>query len=174
MAPLFTKPLRVRDIQLRFFPIIWPRTAGEYLEFCTRAPRRVRSASERIICWRQRAIKTHQISGFHPRIVLGLVPLDSTTRSYLSGGAGAIYALFIPLLFWYLAWQSGGKLRKSNTLLGLGFFVLFAGRVIHAIRYSMAEILFGGSISIPGIVAPGLIIIGLIIIMTGLEWGQAG
>jgi hypothetical protein len=107
-------------------------------------------------------------------IILGFVPLDSATRTILSGGFGAFYALFIPLLFWYLAWQSGGKLRKSNALLGLGFFVLFAGRVIHAVRYSMADLFFGGSVAVPGIVAPGIIIIGLIIIMTGLEWGQSG
>jgi hypothetical protein len=107
-------------------------------------------------------------------LVLGFVPLDGTTRSLLSGGAGAVYALFIPLLFWYLAWQSGGKLRRSNILLGLGFFILFAGRVIHAVRYPMAELMFGGSVAIPGVIAPGLIIIGLILIAVGLEWGQSG
>jgi len=107
-------------------------------------------------------------------VVLGFVPLDATTRSLLSGGAGAIYALFIPLLFWYLAWQSGGKLRRSNLLLGLGFFILFAGRVIHAVRYPMADVMFGGSVAIPGVIAPGLIVIGLILIATGIEWGQSG
>jgi hypothetical protein len=106
-------------------------------------------------------------------IVLGFVPLDSTTRGLLSGGAGAVYALFIPILFWYLAWQSGGRLRRSNILLGLGFFILFAGRVIHAIRYPMADVMFGGSIAIPGVIAPGLIVIGLIFIATGNEWGQS-
>ena len=104
--------------------------------------------------------------------ILGFIPLDITTRGLLSGGAGAVYALFIPLLFWYLAWQSGGKLRRSNLLLGLGFFILFAGRVIHAIRYPMAEVLFNNSHAIPGVIAPGLIIIGLIFIATGNEWGQ--
>ncbi|MFW9958566.1 MAG: hypothetical protein ACFFCT_10905 [Candidatus Odinarchaeota archaeon] len=107
-------------------------------------------------------------------IILGFVPLDATTRGLLSGGAGAIYALFIPLLFWYLAWQSGGKLRRSNILLGLGFFILFAGRVIHAIRYPMADTMFNGSVAIPGVIAPGLIVIGLILIATGNEWGQTG
>ncbi|MBN2228824.1 MAG: hypothetical protein JW779_04450 [Candidatus Thorarchaeota archaeon] len=106
-------------------------------------------------------------------IILGFISLDSTTRGLLSGGAGAVYALFIPLLFWYLAWQSGGKLRRSNLLLGLGFFILFAGRVIHAIRYPMAEALFNNSIAIPGVIAPGLIVIGLILIATGNEWGQS-
>ena len=107
-------------------------------------------------------------------IVLGFVPLEATMRGLLSGGAGAIYALFIPILFWYLAWQSGGMLRKSNLLLGLGFFVLFAGRVIHSIRYPMADVLFGNSVAIPGVIAPGLIVIGLILIATGNEWGQTG
>jgi len=106
--------------------------------------------------------------------ILGFITLDTTTRGLLSGGAGAVYALFIPLLFWYLAWQSGGKLRRSNLLLGLGFFVLFAGRVIHSIRYPMAEVLFNNSAAIPGVIAPGLIVIGLILIATGNEWGQTG
>ncbi|MHA2086247.1 MAG: hypothetical protein ACXABD_21090 [Candidatus Thorarchaeota archaeon] len=105
-------------------------------------------------------------------IVLAMVPLDAFNRLLLSGGAGAIYALFIPLLFWYLAWQSGGMLRKSNFMLGFGFFVLFAGRVIHAIRDELATYVFG-SATIPGILAPGLIIIALILIVTGSEWGQA-
>ncbi len=107
-------------------------------------------------------------------IILGFVPLESTMRSIISGGFGAIYALFIPLLFWYLAYQSGGMLRRSNLFLGLGFFVLFAGRVIHAIRYPMADVLFNGSIAIPGVIAPGLIVIGLILIAAGNEWGQSG
>ena len=107
-------------------------------------------------------------------VVLGFVPLEATTRSLLSGGAGAVYALFIPLLFWYLAYQSGGILRRSNLFLGLGFFILFAGRVIHSIRYPMAEVLFDNSVAIPGVIAPGLVVIGLILIATGNEWGQTG
>ncbi len=107
-------------------------------------------------------------------VILGFIPLDTTSRGLLSGGAGAVYALFIPLLFWYLAWQSGGKLRRSNLLLGLGFLILFAGRVIHSIRYPMAEVLFQNSVAIPGVIAPGLIVIGLILIATGNEWGQTG
>jgi hypothetical protein len=104
-------------------------------------------------------------------LLLGLAPLDSTTRWILSGGAGAIYALFIPLLFWYLAYQSGGMLRKSNFLLGLGFMILFAGRVIHAARHWLADVIFA-TYTIPGVLAPGLIVIGLILIATGNEWGQ--
>ena len=107
-------------------------------------------------------------------ITLGFIPLETTFRGLLSGVFGAGYALFIPLLFWYLAWQSGGTLRRSNLFLGLGFFVLFAGRVIHAIRYPMAELLFSDSIAIPGVIAPGLIVIGLILIAAGNEWGQSG
>jgi hypothetical protein len=105
-------------------------------------------------------------------VLLGFVPFDATTRVLLSGSAGALYALFIPLLFWYLAWQSGGNLRKSNLFLGLGFFVLFAGRVIHAGRYVLSDMVFG-SITIPGVLAPGLIVIGLILIAAGNEWGQS-
>jgi hypothetical protein len=107
-------------------------------------------------------------------LILGFVPLETTARGLLSGGFGAFYALFIPLLFWYLAYQSGGMLRRSNLFLGLGFFVLFAGRVVHAWRYPMAEVLFSNSIAIPGVIAPGLIVIGLILIAAGNEWGQTG
>jgi hypothetical protein len=105
-------------------------------------------------------------------VLLGFIPFDATTRVLLSGSAGALYALFIPFLFWYLAWQSGGNLRKSNLFLGLGFFVLFAGRVIHAGRYVLSDMVFG-SITIPGVLAPGLIVIGLILIAAGNEWGQS-
>ena len=106
-------------------------------------------------------------------VLLGFVQFDDVTRVYLSGGAGLLYALFIPLLFWYLAWQSGGNLRKSNLFLGLGFFVLFAGRVVHAARFTLSEMFFGNSITIPGILAPGLIVIGLILIAAGNEWSQS-
>jgi hypothetical protein len=91
--------------------------------------------------------------------------------SDVAGIAGVGYALFIPLLFWYLAWQSGGVLRKSNFILGFGFFVLFAGRVIHAGRHALAGVVFG-SYTVPGVLAPGLIVIGLILIAIGNEWGQ--
>lgn len=112
------------------------------------------------------------VPAFAIAVILALVPLDPTVRIGLSGGAGAIYALFIPLLFWYLAWQSGGLLRRSNFLLGLGFMVLFAGRVISAGRHFLAQAVFG-SYTIPGILSPGLIVIGLILIAVGNEWGQA-
>ncbi|MHA2024736.1 MAG: hypothetical protein ACW98U_02450 [Candidatus Thorarchaeota archaeon] len=105
-------------------------------------------------------------------VFLGFFSLDTTTRVILSASAGGVYALFIPLLFWYLAWQSGGNLRKSNLFLGLGFFILFAGRVIHAGRFFLSDLLFG-SITIPGVLAPGLIVIGLILIAAGNEWGQS-
>ena len=109
-------------------------------------------------------------------IILAVVPLDTLARQALSGGAGAIYALFIPLLFWYLAWQSGGILRKSNFMLGIGFMVLFAGRVIHAARHFLATSVFGTALdpsyTIAGVLAPGLIVIGFILIATGNEWGS--
>ncbi len=105
-------------------------------------------------------------------LVLGLVPLDPLVRFYLSGGAGAGYALFIPILFWYLAYESGGILRRSNFLLGLGFLILFTGRAIHSARDALSAFLFSGSPTIPGVLAPGLIVIGLILIATGNEWSQ--
>lgn len=113
------------------------------------------------------------VPAFAIALILALVPMDSTTRMIVSGAAGGIYALFIPMLFWYLAWQSGGVLRRSNALLGLGFMVLFAGRVVSAGRHFLASAVFGGSYTIPGILAPGLIVISLILIAIGNEWGQA-
>jgi hypothetical protein len=105
-------------------------------------------------------------------IALGFVAFDDITRQILTAIFGGVYALFIPGLFWYLAWQSGGMLRRSNLLLGFGFFILFAGRAIHAARFLLADYVFG-SATIPGILAPGLIVIGLILIATGNEWGQS-
>jgi len=111
------------------------------------------------------------IPAFLIAVVLAFVPMDSTTRMIVSGGAGIIYALFIPLLFWYLAYQSGGVLRRSNALLGLGFLIMFAGQVISAGRHFLATVVFG-SYTIPGILAPGLIVISLILIAVANEWGQ--
>ncbi|MHA1637141.1 MAG: hypothetical protein ACTSUB_03920 [Candidatus Thorarchaeota archaeon] len=102
-------------------------------------------------------------------VVLVVLPLEMTALVVAIGGG--VYALFIPLLFWYLAYQSGGILRKSNFILGLGFFVLFAGRVLHAGRETL-DILGVLSYAVTGVLAPGLIVIGLILIATGNEWGQ--
>ena len=102
-------------------------------------------------------------------IGLAIFPGDVTDLPVLIGGIA--YALFIPFLFWYLAWQSGGVLRRSNFILGLGFLVLFAGRVIHSARVTLdtAGVL---SLGAGGVLAPGLIIIALILITAGNEWGQ--
>jgi hypothetical protein len=106
-----------------------------------------------------------------PAVLIGLllIVLPGELTTYAATIAGVIYALFIPLLFWYLAWVSGGILRKSNFILGLGFLILFAGRVIHTIRFSLDALgilLYGAT----GVLAPGLIVIGLILITAGNEW----
>ncbi|TFF92297.1 hypothetical protein EU545_01385 [Candidatus Thorarchaeota archaeon] len=106
-------------------------------------------------------------------VILAAVPLDYWTRTALAGGAGFFYALFIPGLFWYLAYVSGGLLRRSNFMLGLGFMVLFAGRVVHSGRHYLADMIFG-SYTIPGVLAPGLIVIALILIAVGNEWSTKG
>jgi hypothetical protein len=102
---------------------------------------------------------------------LGFIPFDDFTRQVLTAVFGGVYALFIPGLFWYLAWQSGGILRRSNLMFGFGFFILFAGRAVHAARFILATYVFG-SVTIPGVLAPGLIVIGLILIAAGIEWEQ--
>ncbi len=106
-------------------------------------------------------------------VVLAVAPLDYWTRTSLAGGAGLVYALFIPGLFWYLSYVSGGLLRRSNFMLGLGFMVLFAGRVVHAGRHYLADMIFG-SYTVPGVLAPGLIVIALILIAVGNEWSTKG
>ncbi len=105
-----------------------------------------------------------------PAVLIGLLlvffPGEITSAATIVGAVG--YALFIPLLFWYLAWVSGGILRKSNFILGLGFLILFAGRVVHSIRFSLDALgilLYGAT----GVLAPGLIVIGLILITAGNE-----
>lgn len=101
----------------------------------------------------------------------GLIIFPYDIMRDLSGAFAAGYAIFIPFLFWYLAYQSGGILRRSNFVLGLGFLILFAGRVVHAGRHFLAGGVFG-SYTIPGVLAPGLIIIGLILIAVANEWSQ--
>ena len=104
-------------------------------------------------------------------IGLGLIIFPYSDINTIAGLGGVLYAVFIPCLFWYLAYQSGGLLRRSNFLLGMGFFVLFAGRVIHSLRFiaDAAGIL---GYTVIGVLAPGLIVIGLILIATGSEWGH--
>ncbi len=109
-----------------------------------------------------------------PAVVIGvllvIIPGDITNIIVTIGGV--VYALFIPFLFWYLAWVSGGVLRKSNFILGLGFLILFAGRVFHSARFALDAtgiLLYGAT----GVLAPGLIVIGLILITAGNEWGTS-
>ncbi len=100
-------------------------------------------------------------------VALAVLPYESVNQ--YAGLFAVGYALFIPFLFWYLAYQSGGVLRQSNFILGCGFLVLFAGRLIHAARFALdwAGIM---SYSVVGVVSPGLIVIGLILIASGNEW----
>ncbi len=108
-----------------------------------------------------------------PAVAIGiaLAVLPYALVRDIAGAAGVVYALFLPMLFFYLAWQSGGVLRVSNFMLGLGFLILFSGRVIHAARYALGD---AGILSpaVVGVLAPGLIVIALIVIATGNEWGQ--
>lgn len=109
-----------------------------------------------------------------PAVIIGvaLAVVPYTLVSGIAGAAGVIYALFLPMLFFYLAWQSGGVLRVSNFMLGLGFLILFSGRVIHAARYALGS---AGILTpaVVGVLAPGLIVIALIVIATGNEWGHS-
>jgi hypothetical protein len=104
-------------------------------------------------------------------IAVALAVLPYALVKDVAGGFGIVYALFLPILFFYLAYQSGGVLRISNFLLGAGFLFLFGGQVIHAARIWLDTTQVLGY-TIVGVLAPGLIVIGLILVATGNEWAQ--
>ena len=76
-----------------------------------------------------------------------------------------IYAIFIPALFFYLAYHSVGTIRRGSILNGIGFLVLYAGRV-------MASELIAEALAawVAAILAPGLVILALLIISMGNQY----
>jgi hypothetical protein len=76
-----------------------------------------------------------------------------------------IYAIFIPALFFYLAYNSVGTIRYGSILNGIGFFVLYAGRVIASELVKQAVAPW-----VSAILAPGLVILSLLIISYGNQY----
>jgi hypothetical protein len=71
-----------------------------------------------------------------------------------------LYAIVIPLIYLYVAYQSAGVIRNSSFLLAVGFLVYYGGRVLHTISVSGENVL-------ALILAPGIVIIGLMIMTAG-------
>jgi hypothetical protein len=71
-----------------------------------------------------------------------------------------LYAIVIPAIYLYVAYQSAGVIRNSSLLLAVGFLVYYGGRVLHTL-------LVGTASASALILAPGIVIIGLIIMTSG-------
>ncbi len=79
----------------------------------------------------------------------------------------ALYALIIPLIFFYVAWQGIGTIRKRALLLGFGFTIYYVGRVIQA---TLIRTYLSTPLSI--ILAPALAMIALILIYYGIRYEE--
>ncbi|WXG40262.1 MAG: hypothetical protein WED07_05490 [Candidatus Freyarchaeum deiterrae] len=82
-------------------------------------------------------------------------------------GLAAIYAITVPLIFFYVAWQGIGTIRKRGLLLGFGFTIYYVGRVIQAtlIKTYLPEV-------ISTILAPALAMIALVLIYYGIRYEE--
>ncbi|MEM2144286.1 MAG: hypothetical protein QW279_02920 [Candidatus Jordarchaeaceae archaeon] len=79
----------------------------------------------------------------------------------------ALYAIMIPLIFFWVAWQGIGTIRKRALLLGLGFTIYYLGRVIQA---TLIRTYLPTAFSI--ILAPALAMIALILIYYGIRYEE--
>jgi hypothetical protein len=79
----------------------------------------------------------------------------------------ALYAIMIPLIFFWVAWQGIGTIRKRALLLGLGFTIYYVGRVIQA---TLIRTYLPTAFSI--ILAPALAMIALILIYYGIRYEE--
>ncbi|MGQ9721941.1 MAG: hypothetical protein ACUVXA_11535 [Candidatus Jordarchaeum sp.] len=86
-----------------------------------------------------------------------------TTNYFLA----ALYALIIPLIFFYVAWQGIGTIRKRALLLGFGFTIYYVGRVLQA---TLIRTYLPTALSI--ILAPALAMIALILIYYGIRYEE--
>nr|MDO8132599.1 hypothetical protein [Candidatus Njordarchaeum guaymaensis] len=71
-----------------------------------------------------------------------------------------IYAIVIPAIYLYVAYQSAGVIRNSSLLLAIGFLVYYGGRVLHTVSVEATNVA-------ALILAPGIVIIGLMIMTAG-------
>ncbi|MEM2135305.1 MAG: hypothetical protein QXG44_10690 [Candidatus Jordarchaeaceae archaeon] len=79
----------------------------------------------------------------------------------------AIYAIIIPLIFFYVAWQGIGTIRKRALLLGFGFTIYYVGRVLQA---ALIKTYLSTLLSI--VLAPALAMIALILIYYGIRYEE--
>jgi len=79
----------------------------------------------------------------------------------------ALYALIVPLIFFYVAWQGIGVIRKRALLLGFGFTIYYAGRVVQA-----ALVRAYLSTPLSTILAPALAMIALILLYYGIRYEE--
>nr|MDO8082708.1 hypothetical protein [Candidatus Freyarchaeota archaeon] len=79
----------------------------------------------------------------------------------------ALYAIMVPLIFFWVAWQGIGTIRKRALLLGFGFTIYYVGRVIQA---TLIRTYLPTALSI--ILAPALAMIALILIYYGIRYEE--
>jgi hypothetical protein len=79
-----------------------------------------------------------------------------------------LYAIVIPLIFFYVAWQGIGTIRKRGLLLGFGFTIYYVGRVIQA---TLIQTYLPAAFST--ILAPALAMVALVLIYYGVRYEEA-
>ena len=99
--------------------------------------------------------------------VILVVPASQITllRYILGIFIAPIYVTLIPGLYFYLALVTSGQIRKSTFLQGLGFSVLYIGRILHA---SLIQPLLWPPIAL--IVAPAIVMVALLLIVMGVQY----
>jgi hypothetical protein len=117
----------------------------------------------------------HQIIVAIPPPVIAILVLVVPEALILTPGAvfrviinyalAPIYAIFVPALFFYLAYNSVGTIRIGSVLNGIGFLVLYAGRVLASELVQQALTPW-----VSAILAPGLVILSLLIISYGNQY----
>ncbi|MFX1520060.1 MAG: hypothetical protein ACFFCD_09065 [Promethearchaeota archaeon] len=78
-----------------------------------------------------------------------------------------LYAIFLPALFFYLAYHSVGTIRRGSILNGIGFLILYAGRVMAS---EVVQIALATTRWVSTILAPGLVILALLLISWGNQY----
>jgi len=119
-----------------------------------------------------------QIDGYEALFWLGFDPFSPLfptkwVITYQPSGAiyltinyvlASLYSVFIPLLFFYVAWNSVGVIRRKALLLGIGFISYYVGRTLQAaiIKSVLGEIAI--------FIAPIIVIVALVLITSGVQY----
>ncbi|MCD6484172.1 MAG: hypothetical protein J7L47_03560 [Candidatus Odinarchaeota archaeon] len=99
-------------------------------------------------------------------VILAVPATEITLLRYVLGiFIAPIYVTLIPGLYFYLALVTSGQIRKSTFLQGLGFSVLYIGRILHA---SLIQPLLWQPIAL--IVAPAIVMVALLLIVMGVQY----